>query len=1330
MHSNSEIKFITSNLIVALIYLICGMAGQKLGVLSGYVTAVYPATGVAFVALLSGGVRLLPSIFIGSASFNLWVTDSFGDPGLQSLVTASSIGIAACLQAWIAVFLVNNFSHPGSKKLLNTTDILWFLLLAGPIACLAAASLGSATLLLANMVSSAELMSAWFYWWIGDTLGVILFAPLLLMALHYHKPWWSQRIKSIVPPVLTTLMITLLVFFYVSNDEKTHINNQLKDAASSITGNIKLKLNSYQELVGSIGNLIKLNPKLRYTEFDHFTQSILTNHPELVALSWNPRISSANRQRFEADISQQMSMSNFHITQRDKLNELMPAEERSSYVPVAYISPLITNRTALGYDISSNPGRLTTLNLANTTGQVAITAPIQLVQDIDTKIGILLVSPVTLGRRSGLPDGYAVGVFHIDAMWQKISGNQLPAGLSLTLEDIGPSTINTTLFHSDKIMTPQVSEYSWANDIHFGGRNWRLSLYTSPSYIASQQSLFAWQVLLAGLVFTSLLQALLLSITGRHHTTAQKVDKLIAEQSAIINNSLIGIITVRDRKITWANSAFEAALGYDKNELIDCPTRQCYVHEEDYHVIGKAYANIESEGVVRNELEFAHKNGQHIWFDIRGTVLHKEAGDSIWVLVDVSERKRAEFVSALAETQFRSLFDTTSDAVMILGEPNFTDGNAAALTLFGCETLEEFCSKSPADLSPLEQPCGTNSATLAKQWIALAIQNGNQHFEWLHKRTDTGETFQADVLISATDVNGKPLMQATVRDISKQKRIESDLRIAATAFETQEGMMVTDANSVILQVNKAFTTITGYAAKEAIGNKPSMLSAGKHDALFYENIWKEINSSGYWEGEVWNKRKNDEEFPEKLTVTAVKDSNGIVTNYVGTLTDITLSKQAEQEIEGLAYYDPLTHLPNRRLMIDRIHHAMAASARSGNEGALLFLDLDHFKTINDTHGHDMGDILLQQVAERLTSCIREGDTVSRFGGDEFVVLLEALSTQPIEAAAQTENIANKILSSINMPYQLASHHYTSSTSIGITLFNDHQSDVEELLKQADIAMYQAKNDGRNSLRFFDPQMQASITARVALEAELNVAIEQQQFQLHYQIQVDSSQRPLGAEALIRWIHPERGLVCPLDFIAVAEQNGTIQAIGIWALDTACAQLKTWQQEAQTCDLTLSVNVSAKQFRQVDFLSQVTMMLQRHTISPARLKLELTESVLLEDVEGTIVKMKALADLGIQFSLDDFGTGYSSLQYLKQLPLHQLKIDKSFIDDLVTDTSDQAIVRTIIAMAHSLGLSVIAEGVETKEQQQQLLNKDCTNYQGYLFGKPLPINEFDKLLKEY
>jgi diguanylate cyclase (GGDEF)-like protein/PAS domain S-box-containing protein len=466
-----------------------------------------------------------------------------------------------------------------------------------------------------------------------------------------------------------------------------------------------------------------------------------------------------------------------------------------------------------------------------------------------------------------------------------------------------------------------------------------------------------------------------------------------------------------------------------------------------------------------------------------------------------------------------------------------------------------------------------------------------------------------------------------------------------------------------------------------------------------------------------------------LTCAASRDGSGNLVGGIAIVQNFTERKNAEERINNLAFYDPLTHLPNRRLLMNRLQQALASSARMGREGALLLIDLDNFKTLNDTLGHQVGDLLLQQVALLLSACVREDDTVARLGGDEFVVMLENLSEHALEAAAHTEVVGEKILAVLGQPCQLVTNGHHCSCSIGAVLFNGNSQTTDELLKQADIAMYQAKKAGRNTLRFFDPQMQASITARVALEADLRKAIEIQQFQLHYQIQVDSSHRPLGAEALIRWIHPERGMVLPVEFIPLAEETGLILPIGLWVLEMACAQLKEWQQNALTRDLVLAVNVSARQFHQSDFVAQVDSAVQRHSINPMRLKLELTEGMLLTDIEETIAIMNILSEIGIQFSMDDFGTGYSSLQYLKRLPLDQLKIDRSFIRNVALDNSDKVIVRTIIVMAQSLGITVIAEGVETEENKQFLLDNGCVHYQGYLFGRPVPIEQFEASLQQ-
>ena len=586
------------------------------------------------------------------------------------------------------------------------------------------------------------------------------------------------------------------------------------------------------------------------------------------------------------------------------------------------------------------------------------------------------------------------------------------------------------------------------------------------------------------------------------------------------------------------------------------------------------------------------------------------------------------------------------------------------------------------------------------------------------------------------DVEGVPIRMTGVNyDITEHKQSEANLRIAAAAFESHESMMITDADRIILRVNKSFTENTGYTSEEVVGQTPRLLSSGHHKAGFYRAMWETINRTGAWQGEIWDRKKNGEVYPKWLTITAVKGEDGIVSHYVGSHIDITERKAAEEKIRYLGLYDDLTNLPNRRLLLDRLQHALASSARIGREGALLLIDLDNFKSLNDSLGHHVGDLLLQQIAQRLTSCVREGDTVARLGGDEFVVLLENLSEQTIEATAQTEAIGEKLLGCLSQPpYLLETHQYHATASIGATLFNgaaqfnDQDQVINELLKQADIAMYQAKKAGRNTLRYFNRQMQASITARVALEGELRKALENQQFKLYYQIQVDSTHHPIGAEVLIRWIHPVLGMVSPAQFIPMAEETGLILPIGFWVLDMACAQLKAWQQDALTRDLVLAVNVSARQFHQADFVAQVHDVVQRHAINPMRLKLELTEGMLLADVEETIKIMNVLSEIGIQFSLDDFGTGYSSLQYLKRLPLDQLKIDQSFVRNLVTDNSDKAIVRTIIAMAQSLGITVIAEGVETEEQRQLLLKDCCTHYQGFLFSKPVPITQFEALLK--
>jgi diguanylate cyclase (GGDEF)-like protein/PAS domain S-box-containing protein len=586
-------------------------------------------------------------------------------------------------------------------------------------------------------------------------------------------------------------------------------------------------------------------------------------------------------------------------------------------------------------------------------------------------------------------------------------------------------------------------------------------------------------------------------------------------------------------------------------------------------------------------------------------------------------------------------------------------------------------------------------------------------------------------------LTGRPLDSSEVKDgsiweysdITKNRQAEIEGRIASIAFESQEAMMITNNQGVILRVNRAFTETTGYTAEETVGQTARLLHSGYHDAHFYRAMLKAIQLTGRWQGEVVDRRKNGDTYPQWLTISAVKNKDGAVTHYIGTHFDISERKMTEEKIHRLAYFDALTGLPNRTLLLDRLKQAMAASSRSGGDGALLLIDLDHFKTLNDTLGHEMGDLFLKQTAQRLTSCVRKGDTAARLGGDEFVVMLANHGNNERGAGLHVKALAEKILSVLSQPYQLADETFQGTASIGIALFTGQQASADDLMKQADLAMYKAKETGRNRFRFFDAHMESAVKERAAMERDLRRALGEKQFSLHYQAQVADQGRLTGAEVLARWQHPQRGMVSPAEFIPLAEETGLILPLGNWVLEAACSRLAIWGSQPEMAHLTLAVNVSAHQFRLPDFVDHVLAVLSKTGANPQRLKLELTESSLMDNVEDIIAKMSALKAKGVCFSLDDFGTGYSSLSYLKRLPLDQLKIDQSFVRDVLTDPNSAAIAKTVIALGNSLGLGVIAEGVETQAQRAFLASSDCHAYQGYFFSRPLPIAGFEEFARQ-
>ena len=562
-------------------------------------------------------------------------------------------------------------------------------------------------------------------------------------------------------------------------------------------------------------------------------------------------------------------------------------------------------------------------------------------------------------------------------------------------------------------------------------------------------------------------------------------------------------------------------------------------------------------------------------------------------------------------------------------------------------------------------------------------------------------------------------------NISARRQAQADLALAATAFESQEGMMVLDKHSTVLRVNQAFTDISGYLPEDVVGRTTASLQPTGQEAHVYDAIRQEFLAQGRWQGEIWARRKNGEVYPQWLTITAVRSPSGDISHSVIAFSDISQRKAAEAEIERLAYFDSLTGLPNRRLLMDRLRLIQSACVRTGHNGALLLIDLDNFKTLNDTLGHEKGDLILRQITERLRPCLRASDTLARFGGDEFVVVLSELSTDEQEAAVQARHVADKLLSTLADVYDLDGEEYHSTCSIGVALFGPTHDVLDELMKRADLAMYEGKASGRNMVRFFDPAMQVEVTRRATLEADLRKALLRSEFELYYQPQVRDDGCLVGVEALVRWRHPDKGMVSPAQFIPVAENTGLILPLGQWVLEAACRQLAEWARNPATARLQLAVNVSARQFRQPDFADQVLKALSMAGARPERLKLELTESLLLDNLDDTIEKMAVLQSRGVTFALDDFGTGYSSLAYLKRLPLDQLKIDQSFVRNVLSEPNDAAIVPSIIGLAQSLGLTVIAEGVETEAQRHFLAEHGCAHHQGYLFGRPMPVGELER-----
>jgi len=939
--------------------------------------------------------------------------------------------------------------------------------------------------------------------------------------------------------------------------------------------------------------------------------------------------------------------------------------------PIEYIEPYLINKKVVGYDVREN--KKSELDEIANTGKVLLTGQFHLeykaAHSQITSIYVPLYKknlPSSLSKgKSDYLLGFIAVIFVIED--EKTETLLALADNQLKIEIKNNSEVIYSNFADNTVKPITFNSLEARKILRVPESIWQITFRPSEEFLSSQTTWHVWWILLGGLVLTSFIGVGLLVITGRTAHIEQQVTFKTRDLNSI-NNKLNQQVLLRQKLEKEQIS---------RNEILESLAKG-----EDFKVILSAIV----------------KSAEKLNPEMICTIL----------LLDEEGKHLIKGASV-------SLPDFYSDAIdgLKIGDGIGSCGTAA---FTGKQVIVEDIMKHPywEPFKELAQSAGVHAC-----WSEPVISSKKKVLGTF------GIYYKTPKAPSRKNLEFIKRMAGLTAITIERKQTEDELRIAATTFQSHDAVVITDINGTILRINQAYTDITGYSEQETLGKNANILNSGMHDQAFFRALYLELEDKGRWEGEIWNRRKNGNCFPERITITAVKQ-NLQVTNYVGIFSDISDKKANEQEINQLAFFDPLTKLANRRLFLERLDQAMITAKRHKYFGAVIYMDLDHFKSLNDTLGHRVGDQLLVLVAERIKSVIREEDTACRLGGDEFVVLIFGYDSSITEMIEQVAIVAEKIRDKINKPFELEHGKQVFSISVGVSVFPDNVDESVEILEQADTALYRSKQSGRNRVSFYNAQMQEEHNRKSSIERMLLTALSKKQFVMYYQGQTNAKGDLRSAEALLRWNHPEQNMVSPAEFIPIAENSHLIVEIGNWVLLEVCQQIKKWQQAGFYIE-HIAVNISPRQFRQKDFIKQVQMAIDTAGIQAKYLMLELTEGIVIEDINDTINKMLQIQMMGIAISIDDFGTGYSSLAYLKQMPLSQLKIDQSFVRDINVDTSDEVIVESIIALAHKLGLEVIAEGVETIEQLQFLQDKGCNKYQGYYFCKPVPAEE---LIKNY
>ena len=1172
------------------------------------------------------------------------------------------------------------------------------------------------------------------------------FSPRLLVRTRYR---WA----ILIAVGLLCLVSTAWVTREISVSARDRLEQRFMLAARQ---RAELIVNSFHAPLDQLSLLQRLFNSVRDVEwpvFEKFVEPML-GYVGVRGVAWLPAVNAADRGGFE-QLGQALWGKDFSIVDLGSDGNPVTAALRDTYYPVFYSLPLERTRRTIGVDVYSlanrrqlidqtvAEGSRTSSEAGSTPSDRALSGRIVSALAPVYRFGV--VPPTREERRANVL-GLVVMALNIEDMFVTANASAPQNGLRTSLFDYANPSQRILQWSQDDrpLSSLPAGGLTYSQNFELGSRIWMTRVEASPEWLADNAPGSIAYIPAVGLVLTLLLLVYLNRLMGRLVDTLEIAHVEDQEQRrqaevwadklsmAVEQNPAMVMITDPQGGIEYVNKQFIETTGYSREEAVGqnaLMLRPESVDDGPYRAIVEATT---AGRTWHGEVQSRRRDGSLIWERMLIAPVRDRTGaitNHVAIMENITELRDLMHRLQESENRFRGAVSVMVEGLAIISP----DG----VFIFGNQTVEEYLGFSDEGLQGL-----TPEDALVERLRSDGTVCPPDEYPTNITLRDGREVRDFVMGLRASDgnirwvlVNTSPLgigaanrtgVVMTFSDITERRRAEEQLKLAFEAIrQSGEGILMTDADQRILSANPAFESVTGYSADEVIGKTPAFIASARHDEHFFASMREVLDDTGHWQGEVWNQRKNGEIYPEWLGVSVVQQADNRPRYYVYIFSDMTERQQAQQHIEFLAHHDPLTGLPNRLLLRDRVLQAQAQATRMQSRVALMYLDLDRFKTINDSLGHPIGDAMLKEVVERLKGCVRDSDTISRQGGDEFIILLN-----DVRDSEAVSRVADKIHQRMGEAIAIGDHSLLTSFSIGVALFPDDGEDFDSLLQKADTAMYHAKAAGRNGHRFFTPQMNQQVVEHLTLETQLRRALANKEFVLHYQPQLDLQEgKIIGVEALIRWNSPEQGLVSPARFIPVAEDSGLIVPIGAWVLGEACRQARAWQ-DAGLQPFVMAVNLSAMQFRRLDLVNTVINALVLSDLDSQWLELELTESILIQDAEATLDTVRRLKALGVKLSVDDFGTGYSSLTYLKRFAVDKLKIDQSFIRDLVTDPDDAAIVRAIIQMAHSLKLTTIAEGVETEELSNLLRLFHCDEIQGYWFARPMPADQLEMFVREH